>query len=74
MKVQHALAVWIGAVALSSYVVASGIHGSAWTATIKDVLTLSVVVSIGLYLPIHYFGSIGRCSTASRTRSPASPC
>ena len=44
---------------LSLYVVASGIHGSAWTAAIKDVLTLSVVVFIGLYLPIHYFGSIG---------------
>jgi SSS family solute:Na+ symporter len=25
----------------------------------KDVLTLSVVIFIGLYLPIHYFGSIG---------------
>ena len=44
---------------LSLYVVASGIHGSAWTAAIKDVLTLSVVVFIGLYLPIHYFGAIG---------------
>ena len=52
-------AVWIGAVVLSLYVVASGIHGSAWTAAIKDVLTLTVVVFIGLYLPIHYFGSIG---------------
>ena len=52
-------AVWIGAVVLSLYVVASGIHGSAWTAAIKDVLTLTVVVFIGLYLPIHFFGSIG---------------
>ena len=52
-------AVWMGALVLSLYVVASGIHGSAWTAAIKDVLTLSVVVFIGLYLPIHYFGAIG---------------
>ncbi len=52
-------AIWIGAVALSIYVAASGIRGSAWTATIKDVLTLSIVVFIGLYLPIHYFGGIG---------------
>ena len=52
-------AIWIGAVALSVYVAASGIRGSAWTATIKDVLTLSIVVFIGLYLPIHYFGGIG---------------
>jgi SSS family solute:Na+ symporter len=52
-------AVWLGALVLSIYVVASGIHGSAWTACVKDVLTLAVVVFIGLYLPIHYFGSIG---------------
>jgi solute:Na+ symporter, SSS family len=52
-------AVWIGAVVLSGYVVVSGIRGSAWTACIKDVLTLAVVVFIGLYLPIHFFGSIG---------------
>jgi len=58
-SVSSTAAVWIGAVVLSTYVVASGIHGSAWTAAIKDVLTLSVVVFIGLYLPIHYFGSIG---------------
>src|SRR4051794_6692415 len=52
-------AIWMGAVALSIYVAASGIRGSAWTAAVKDVLTLSIVVFIGLYLPIHYFGSIG---------------
>src|SRR3954452_1535658 len=57
--VSSTAAVWMGAVALSLYVGASGIHGSAWTAAIKDVLTLSVVIFIGLYLPIHYFGSIG---------------
>src|SRR4051794_27908707 len=51
--------VWIGALVLWMYVVASGIHGSAWRAAIKDVLPLSVAVFIGLYLPIHYFGSIG---------------
>ena len=52
-------AIWMGALALSIYVAASGIRGSAWTAAIKDVLTLSIVVFIGLYLPIHYFGGIG---------------
>ncbi len=52
-------AIWIGAVALSLYVAAAGIRGSAWSAAIKDILTLSVVVFIGIYLPLHYFGSIG---------------
>jgi solute:Na+ symporter, SSS family len=58
-SVSSTAAVWIGAFVLSVYVVASGIHGSAWTAAIKDLLTLAVVIFIGLYLPIHYFGSIG---------------
>src|SRR4051795_2695048 len=52
-------AVWLGAVTLSLYVAATGIRGSAWSAAIKDILTLSVVLFIGLYLPIHYFGGIG---------------
>jgi SSS family solute:Na+ symporter len=52
-------AVWIGAFVMSVYVAAAGIRGSAWTACLKDSLTLVVVIFIGLYLPIHYFGSIG---------------
>src|SRR3954467_13442526 len=63
-------AIWLGALVLSVYVVASGIHGSAWTAAIKDVLTLSVVVFIGLYLPIHYFGSIGAMFHAVQDAKP----
>src|SRR3954466_7788132 len=51
-SISSTAAIWIGAFALSVYVAASGIRGSAWTATIKDVLTLSIVVFIGLYLPI----------------------
>src|SRR4051794_18641757 len=68
--VSSTAAVWLGALVLSVYVVASGIHGSAWTAAIKDVLTLSVVVFIGLYLPIHYFGSIGGMFHAVQDAKP----
>jgi solute:Na+ symporter, SSS family len=69
-SVSSTAAVWMGALVLSVYVVASGIHGSAWTAAIKDVLTLSVVVFIGLYLPIHYFGSIGGMFHAVQDAKP----
>jgi solute:Na+ symporter, SSS family len=58
-SISSTAAIWIGAVALSVYVAASGIRGSAWIAAIKDVLTLSIVLFIGIYLPIHYFGGIG---------------
>src|SRR3954470_5503774 len=68
--VSSTAAVWLGALVLSVYVVASGIHGAGWTAAIKGVLTLSVVVFIGLYLPIHYFGSIGAMFHAVQDAKP----
>jgi solute:Na+ symporter, SSS family len=69
-SISSTAAVWLGALVLSLYVVASGIHGSAWTAAIKDILTLSVVVFIGLYLPIHYFGSVGAMFHAVQHSKP----
>ncbi len=51
-------AVWIGVLAVTIYVMISGIHGSAWTAVIKDIMIFFVVVFLGLYLPYHYYGGI----------------
>ncbi|RNB87655.1 sodium:solute symporter family protein [Brevibacillus fluminis] len=51
-------AVWIGAISVTSYVMISGIHGSAWTAIVKDILILAVVVFLGIYLPFLYYGGI----------------
>ncbi|GIN91088.1 sodium:solute symporter [Siminovitchia terrae] len=48
----------IGTVVVTTYVMISGIHGSAWTAIIKDFLILVVVIFLGLYIPFHYFGGI----------------
>jgi SSS family solute:Na+ symporter len=49
-------AVWISVVALVVYVVVSGVHGSAWTAVLKDVMILAVAVALGIALPLHYYG------------------
>jgi SSS family solute:Na+ symporter len=49
-------AVWISVTALVVYVVVSGVHGSAWTAVLKDVMILAVAVGLGVYLPFHYYG------------------
>ena len=57
---------------MSVYVMTSGIRGAAWTAAVKDVLTLGVVVFIGLYLPSHYFGGIGAMFQPSTPPSRAS--
>ncbi|MED3563927.1 sodium:solute symporter [Bacillus xiapuensis] len=53
------VAIWIGATSVTVYVMISGIHGSAWTAVIKDILIFSVVVFMGFYIPYHYHGGIG---------------
>ncbi len=50
-------AIWIGMVALLAYVMASGIHGSAWTSVVKDILIFFVILFLGIYLPLHYHGS-----------------
>ncbi len=58
-RVTPTAAVWAGAAALTLYVVVSGVRGSAWTAAFKDVMILSVALVLGIYLPIHYYGSYG---------------
>jgi len=50
------VAVWLTTVALVTYVIVSGVHGSAWTAVLKDVMILGVAVGLGIYLPLHYYG------------------
>ena len=52
-------AVWISVAALVVYVIISGVHGSAWTAVVKDIMILAVAVALGLYLPWRYYGGLG---------------
>ena len=52
------------------YVIISGIRGSAWTAIVKDIMIVSVVAFLGFYLPIHYFGSIGKMFAAVNAARP----
>ncbi|WP_018661976.1 sodium:solute symporter family protein [Heyndrickxia acidiproducens] len=63
-------AIWIGAIAVTIYVMISGIHGSAWTAVVKDFLILAVVLFLGIYLPIHYYGGIQPMFEAINAKSP----
>lgn len=51
-------AVLLGTLALVLYVMASGIRAVAWTAALKDIALLLVVVFLGLYLPVHASGGI----------------
>jgi solute:Na+ symporter, SSS family len=52
------LAIWIGAIGVTVFVMLSGIHGAAWTSVLKDILILGIVVFLGIYFPIHFYGGI----------------
>ncbi len=55
-SVSSTAAIWIGAATVAIYVMISGMHGVAWNAAVKDILILAVVVFLGAYLPLHYYG------------------
>ena len=58
-----------GSLALVTYVVVSGVRGSAWTAALKDMMILVVVALVlGTYLPAHYYGGFGPMFAPNRQR------
>jgi solute:Na+ symporter, SSS family len=63
-------AVWIGAISLTIYVMLSGVHGSAWTALIKDIVMVVVICFLGIYLPLHYFGGFQPMFEAVHSANP----
>lgn len=63
-------AIWIGAAVVTIYVMISGVHGSAWTSTLKDTMILAVVVFLGIYLPLHYYGGYGAMFSAIDQAKP----
>ncbi|WP_257350977.1 sodium:solute symporter family protein [Pseudalkalibacillus decolorationis] len=52
------VAIVVGVIAITIYVTASGMHGAAWTAVMKDIMILAVVVFMGIYFPLHYYGGL----------------
>jgi SSS family solute:Na+ symporter len=68
--ISSTLAIWIGAVIVAAYVMVSGVHGSAWTSVAKDSMILAIVIFLGVYLPIHYYGGLGPMFTAIEEAKP----
>jgi len=64
------VAICIGAAVVTIYVMVSGVHGSAWTAVVKDTMILAVVLFLGIYLPIHYYGGYEAMFTAIQAAKP----
>jgi SSS family solute:Na+ symporter len=65
-----AWAICIGAAVVTVYVMISGVRGSAWTAVVKDTLILAVVLFLGIYLPIHYYGGYAAMFQAIQAAKP----
>lgn len=63
-------AIWISVAVLVVYVILSGVHGSAWNAVVKDIMILAVAVGLGVYLPLHYYGSYGAMFSAIEQAHP----
>jgi len=55
---------------VAAFVYLSGLRGVAATAVLKDVVMIVAVVFFGLYLPIHYFGSVGGMFEALEAAKP----
>jgi SSS family solute:Na+ symporter len=63
-------AVWIGVLVVTAYVMVSGVRGSAWTAAVKDIAILLVVLFLGIYLPVHDYGSYTEMFSAIDAAKP----
>jgi SSS family solute:Na+ symporter len=55
---------------VAAFVYLSGLKGVAATAVIKDVVMIVAVAFFGIYLPIHYFGSVGSMFAALDAAKP----
>jgi SSS family solute:Na+ symporter len=63
-------AIWIGAIVVTAYVTISGVRGSAWNSVLKDVMILAIVIFLGVYLPIHFYGGFSSMFHAIDTAKP----
>jgi SSS family solute:Na+ symporter len=68
--ISSTVAIWTGAIIVAAYVMVSGVHGSAWTSVAKDTMILVIVIFLGLYLPIHYYGGLGAMFEAIEKAKP----
>ncbi|WP_144109376.1 sodium:solute symporter [Paraburkholderia sp. BCC1886] len=63
-------AVWIGAAVVTAYVIVSGVRGSAWNSVVKDLMILAIVLFLGIYMPLHYYGGFGNMFRAIDAAKP----
>lgn len=70
-SISSTAAIWIGTVVTVGYVIASGVHGSARVAALKDVLVLACVLALAWWLPQIAAGGIGPMFARLAAERPA---
>lgn len=68
--IDRAPAMIIAFVCVAIFVFTSGIRGSAWTSTIKDVMMVIAVVVVGFGLPSIYHGGVGNMFAKLAAQKP----
>jgi SSS family solute:Na+ symporter len=58
-QIPRSAAMVIAVITVALFVFSGGMRAVAWVSVIKDFLMILAAVSIGIYVPIHYFGGIG---------------
>ena len=65
------VSIWLGAAVMVTYILVSGIHGSASIAVVKDLLILALAIFLGVYLPWHYYGGVQPMFAAIHSANPS---
>lgn len=55
---------------VSVFVFTSGMNATAWVSVLKDILMIGAMIVVGLWLPLHYFGSFGEIVDKVNTQMP----
>lgn len=63
-------AIWIGAAVVTAYVIFSGVRGCAWNSVVKDTMILAIAIFLGIYLPVHHYGSLAEMFRAIDAAKP----
>jgi len=58
-RVDLGLAAVVSFVVAETFVLVSGLRGSAWVSALKDVLAIAAVVFLAVYVPVHYLHGLG---------------
>jgi SSS family solute:Na+ symporter len=66
--------IWLGAAVAYGivvlYVLMSGVAAVGWTNTFQGIFMLTIAWALGLYLPIHLYGSVGEMFARIHTENP----